>query len=106
MGMDPHFCFPIMAGGRLFDGRGIEHPAYPDAGDGFEDRLGLAIGGIPAVLVAAYIVKEMPIDLSALAGHHLVVFYAAAVMAHASAKGRREGRAEGGTAPLAAEAEA
>jgi uncharacterized membrane protein YfcA len=67
--------------------------------------LGLALGGIPAVLVAALIVKEMPIlYLRWLV--FIVVVYAAAVMAHAALKGRREHKAEPGTAPVALEAEA
>ena len=67
--------------------------------------LGLAIGGIPAVFVAVYIVKEMPIDyLRWLVV--AVVLYAAAVMAHAAIKGRREHKAESATALLASELEA
>lgn len=105
MGMDPRLCFPIMAGGACLMGAGasIKH-----IGIGEVDMrvvLGLAIGGIPGVLVAAFIVKTMPIDtLRWLV--FVVVVYAAAVMAHASVKGRREGRAEPATAPLAPEAEA
>jgi uncharacterized membrane protein YfcA len=105
MGMDPRLCFPIMAGGACLMGAGssIKH-----IGIGEVDMrvvLGLAIGGIPAVLVAAFLVKEMPLEtLRWLV--FVVVVYAAAVMAHASLKGRREGKAEPATAPLAPEAEA
>jgi uncharacterized membrane protein YfcA len=67
--------------------------------------LGLAIGGIPAVLVAAFLVKEMPTEMLRWLVC-VVVLYAAAVMAHAALKGWREGKAEPGTAPLASEAEA
>ena len=67
--------------------------------------LGLAIGGIPAVFVAVYIVKEMPLEyLRWLV--FVVVVYAAAVMAHSSLKGWRQGKAEPATAPLAADLEA
>jgi uncharacterized membrane protein YfcA len=67
--------------------------------------LGLAIGGIPGVLVAAFLVKEMPLEaLRWLV--FAVVLYAAAVMAHAAIKGRREHKAEGATLPLASELEA
>jgi hypothetical protein len=103
MGMDPRLCFPIMAGGACLMGAGssIKH-----IGIGEVDMrvvLGLAIGGIPAVLVAAFLVKTMPIDtLRWLV--FVVVVYAAAVMAHASLKGWREGKAEPATAPLAPEA--
>lgn len=61
MGLDPRLAFPIMAGACAF--------LMPSTGFRFiaSDRidlrvvLGLAIGGIPAVLVAAFIVKELPI---------------------------------------------
>jgi uncharacterized membrane protein YfcA len=105
MGMDPRLCFPIMAGGACLMGAGasIRH-----IGIGEVDMrvvLGLAIGGIPGVLVAAFIVKTMPIEtLRWLV--FAVVLYAAAVMAHAALKGWREGKAEAATAPLAPEAEA
>jgi uncharacterized membrane protein YfcA len=102
MGMDPRLCFPIMAGGASLMGAGssIQHIRIGKVD--LKIVLGLAIGGIPAVLVAAYIVKEMPIDyLRWLV--FAVVLYAAAVMAHSALKGWREGKAEAATALLAAE---
>ena len=103
MGMDPRLCFPIMACGASLMGAGA---SVRHIGIGQVDLrivLGLAIGGIPAVLVAAFLVKEMPMEtLRWLV--FVVVLYAAAVMAHAARKGWREGRAEPATAPLAPEA--
>jgi uncharacterized membrane protein YfcA len=63
LGMDPRAAFPIMMGACAF--------LMPAASmqfikaKRFDPRLalGLAIGGVPAVLVAAFIVKEMPLDL-------------------------------------------
>jgi uncharacterized membrane protein YfcA len=105
MGMDPKLCFPIMAGGAALMGAGSSYQHLHIGKVNLKIVLGLAIGGIPAVLVAAYVVKEMPIEyLRWLV--IVVVLYAAAVMAHASLKGWREGKAEGATAPLAAELEA
>jgi len=105
MGMSPRLCFPIMAVGASLMGAGSSFQHIRIGEVNLKIVLGLAIGGIPAVLVAAYIVKEMPIDyLRWLV--IVVVLYAAAVMAHASAKGRREGKAEGATVALPAEAEA
>jgi uncharacterized membrane protein YfcA len=50
---------------------------------------GLAIGGIPAVLVAAFIVKAMPV--TALRWLVVtVVLYAAVIMLRAAMIGRRE----------------
>jgi uncharacterized membrane protein YfcA len=105
MGMDPRLCFPIMAGGACLMGAGA---SVKHIGIGEVDMrvvLGLAIGGIPGVLVAAFIVKTMPIDaLRWLV--FVVVVYAAAVMARASYQGRREGNIEAAAAPLVAEEEA
>ncbi|NWG93433.1 MAG: permease [Parvularculaceae bacterium] len=63
LGMDPRAAFPIMMGACAFlmptaSLRFIEAKRfYPKL------ALGFAIGGVPAVLVAALIVKEMPLDL-------------------------------------------
>jgi len=105
MGMDPRLCFPIMAGGACLMGAGssIQHIRIGQVD--MRVVLGLAIGGIPAVFVAVYIVKEMPLEyLRWLV--FVVVIYAAAVMAHSSLKGWREGKAEPATALLAADLEA
>ena len=53
--------------------------------------LGLAIGGIPAVLVAAFIVKTMPVEMLRWLVI-VVVLYAAAVMFRASWMGRHEAK--------------
>jgi len=63
LGMDPRAAFPIMMGACAF--------LMPAASlqfikaRRFDPRLalGLAVGGIPAVLIAAFIVKEMPLEL-------------------------------------------
>jgi uncharacterized membrane protein YfcA len=105
MGMDPRLCFPIMAGGACLMGAGssVQHIRIGEVD--MRVVLGLAIGGIPAVLVAAFLVKEMPLEyLRWLV--LVVVLYAAAVMTHSSFKGWREGKAEGATASLAADLEA
>src|SRR5215213_9716807 len=63
MGMDPRLAFPIMAGGAALAGAGasIRHVKIGEVD--LRIVIGLAIGGIPAVLVAAYIVKEMPLEM-------------------------------------------
>ena len=88
MGMDPRLCFPIMAAGGSLMGAGASVRHFAIGEVDLRIVLGLAIGGIPAVLVAALLVKEMPIDVLrwlVLA----VVLYAAGVMYHAAFKGRR-----------------
>jgi uncharacterized membrane protein YfcA len=101
MGMDPRLCFPIMAlGGSLrVAGAGVRHLQIGE-GD-LRIVLGLALGGIPAVLVAALIVKSMPTEML----RWLVVAVAlssAALLLRAALRGRREHRAEAATAAVAA----
>jgi|GraSoiStandDraft_4_1057263.scaffolds.fasta_scaffold488480_1 uncharacterized membrane protein YfcA len=101
MGMDPRLCFPIMATGGSLMGAGasVRHIAIGEID--LRIVLGLSIGGIPAVLVAAFIVKSMPLDILRWLVFAVVV-YAAAVMFGAAMNGRREHKAEGATAPVIA----
>ena len=101
MGMDPHYCFPIMASGASLMGAGssMRFIKVPDID--LRIVVGLTLGGIPAVLVAALIVKKMDVDVLRYV-ITVVVFYTAIVMARAAFKGYHEHRAEGATAPLAA----
>ncbi len=100
MGMDPRLSFPIMAGGAALTGAGASIRHIMIGQIDLRIVLGLAIGGIPAVLVAAFIVKTMPLELLRWLVI-VVVLYAAAVMVRAAMLGRREHHAEGGTAPVA-----
>lgn len=79
LGMSPLVAFPIMMGSCAF--------LMPVGGSRFvasgrysvRAALGLALGGIPAVLVAAYVVKSLPLDgLKVLVV--VVVLYAAVSM--------------------------
>jgi uncharacterized membrane protein YfcA len=88
MGMDPRLVFPIMAAGAAaaMGGSGLGHIARGEVD--FRIALGLTVGGIPAVLVAAFLVKSMPLDLlrwMVIA----VVLYAAVAMLRSAAAGRR-----------------
>jgi uncharacterized membrane protein YfcA len=89
MGMDPRLSFPIMAGGAALAGAGAS-ARYLSIGEiDLRIATGLAAGGIPAVLVAAFIVKSMSVDwLRWLV--IVVVLYAALVMLRAALSGRRE----------------
>lgn len=62
LGMDPRAAFPIMMGACAFlmPASGLQFIASGR----FDPRLalGFAIGGVPAVLLAALVVKEMPLD--------------------------------------------
>ena len=65
--------------------------------------LGLVVGGIPAVFVAAFIVREMPLEtLRWLV--FVVVLYTAAVMGRSALKGRRDGKVEAANTAMALEA--
>jgi uncharacterized membrane protein YfcA len=99
MGMDPRLCFPVMAGaaGLMGATAGIRH-----INTGHIDLrvvLGLTIGGIPAVLVAAYIVVKMPIEVLRWMVL-VVVLYAAAVMLRAALAGRRGEEPRGEAVPV------
>jgi len=63
LGMNPRAAFPIMMGSCAFlmAAAGVR---FVRSGT-FDQRasLGLALGGVPGVLIAAFIVKEMPLDM-------------------------------------------
>jgi uncharacterized membrane protein YfcA len=101
MGMDPRLIFPIMAAAAAVTGAGACVRHIQMGRMDLKVVVGLAIGGVPAVLVAAFIVKTMPLELLRWLVI-VVVLYAAAVMAHAAWKGRREHKPEGATAELLA----
>jgi len=86
LGMNPLTAFPIMMGACAF--------LMPLGGERFvvtgryslRAALGLAVGGIPGVLVAAFLVKALPIGwLRWLVV--VVVLYAGALMLHSAYKG-------------------
>ena len=91
MGMDPRLVFPIMAtGGALtVAGAGARHIAIGEID--MRIVIGLALGGIPAVLVAAFLVKQMPLEMLRWLVI-VVVLYAAAIMFRASMIGRKDSR--------------
>jgi uncharacterized membrane protein YfcA len=101
LGLDPRLVFPIMAGGGglMVAGAGVRH-----IGIGHVDlriAVAMALGGIPAVFVAAFIVRSMPLEgLRWLVA--VVVLYAAVVMLRAALIGRAEGRETAATAPTTA----
>jgi len=101
MGMDPHYCFPIMASGASLMGAGSSMRFIKVPEIDLRIVVGLTLGGIPAVLVAALIVKQMDVAILRYL-ITVVVFYTAIVMARAAIRGHREHKAQGATAPLAA----
>lgn len=63
MGMDPRLAFPIMASAASFAGVAAAGRSIHLVKLDYRIVLGLALGAIPAVLVAAFIVKEMPMTM-------------------------------------------
>ena len=88
MGLDPRYAFPIMAGGAALSGTAASIRHIQIGQIDLRIVLGLAIGGIPAVLVAALIVKTMPVEMLRWLVI-VVVLCAAAVMVRAAHAGRR-----------------
>jgi uncharacterized membrane protein YfcA len=90
MGMDPRLCFPIMAAGAALTATGASL-RYISIGEiDLRIATGIALGGIPATLVAAFIVKSMSLEtLRWLVV--AVVLYAALVMLKEAATGRKVG---------------
>jgi uncharacterized membrane protein YfcA len=90
LGMNPLTAFPIMMGSCAFlmpvgSARFVRAGSY-----NLKAALGLAIGGIPGVLLAAYIVKSLPLT----AVNWLVVCvvtYTAAMMLRSAHRERRAG---------------
>ena len=100
MGMDPHLCFPIMAGAAALMGATASVRHINTRNLDMRVVMGLTIGGIPAVFIAAYLVVSMPLALLRWLVL-IVVLYAAAIMLLAAVRGRREHQAEPATAALA-----
>ncbi|MFM5923929.1 MAG: TSUP family transporter [Novosphingobium sp.] len=89
MGLDPRYCFPIMASSNALAGV-IVATRHVRAGKiDLRIVLGVALGGIPAVLVAALLVKSMPLDVLRWLVT-VVVLYTAVVMLRAAAASRRQ----------------
>ncbi|GAC1591608.1 MAG: sulfite exporter TauE/SafE family protein [Sphingomicrobium sp.] len=61
MGMDPRLAFPIMACAASFAGCASAARIVGNKSIDLRIALGLALGAIPAVLVAALIVRNMPV---------------------------------------------
>ena len=86
LGLDPRLAFPVMASACAF--------LMPTTGFRYINAeridlrivIGIALGGIPAVLVAAFVVKEMPIEPLRWAVV-VVVLYAAALLLRSATKG-------------------
>jgi uncharacterized membrane protein YfcA len=86
LGMDPRAAFPIMMGACAFL-MPVASARFVAAGS-YHPRasVGLALGGIPAVLVAAYIVKSLPLSAVRWLVVIVVVYTAVALLRSARAE--------------------
>lgn len=89
LGMDPRAAFPIMMGSGAFAalvggmrfiraGRVVWQPA-----------IGLALGGVPAVLVAALVVKSLPLDVMRWIVLAVVVYAAVTMLRSPASSGEQ-----------------
>jgi uncharacterized membrane protein YfcA len=88
MGMDPRLAFPIMAGGAALAALGASTRHVNIGNVDLRIALGLALGGIPAVFLAAFVVKSMPVEMLRWLVI-VVVLYTAVVMLRAAWIGSR-----------------
>jgi len=100
LGMNPRATFPIMMGAVAFLGPGASVPFIRQNRYSLKSALGLTIGGIPGVLLAAFLVKSLP--LGAVRWLVIVaVIYTAIMMLRSAAVARARERVN---AAVAAEA--
>ncbi|WP_419862289.1 TSUP family transporter [Candidatus Palauibacter sp.] len=90
MGLNPAVAFPIMMGASAFL-MPVAGLRFLKAGRyGLRAALGLAVGGIPAVLIAAFIVRSLPLNAMRWLVV-VVVLYAAIAMLRSAIQERRSG---------------
>jgi len=88
MGMDPRLAFPIMAAAAGFAGTAASARCIRTVRLDLRLVLGLAIGAIPAVLIAAFIVKEMPVTTLRWLVVVVVTYAGATLLLTAARRGR------------------
>jgi uncharacterized membrane protein YfcA len=89
LGLDPKAAFPIMMGACAFLMPVSSLRFIRTERIDLRVALGLAIGGVPAVLLAAFVVKSLPL-IALRWGVVVVVLYAAAILLAAAARPPRE----------------
>lgn len=90
MGMDPHLVFPIMASGGAYGFLVVGRQHMRDSRLDVRIALAMALGGIPAVLIAAFIVKEMPVETLRWLVVLVAVYAAALMLRSATSSSSRE----------------
>jgi uncharacterized membrane protein YfcA len=98
LGMNPTAAFPIMMGSCAFlmptsSVKFVRTQTYHR-----QATIGLAIGGLPAVLIAAYLVKSLPLDAVRWLVIGVVIYTSINMLATARAADAREGQVDEGHA--------
>jgi len=93
LGMNPRAAFPIMMGSCAFLMPVGSLRFIREQSCSVRAALGLAIGGIPGVLIAAYIVRQMPLGAVRWLVIVVVVYTAVTMLMSAFAEQRKSGEA-------------
>ena len=92
LGMSPLAAFPIMMGSCALL-MGIGGARFVSSGRyNFPAALGLTLGGIPGVLVAAFLVKSLPLQWLRWMVVFVVIYAAVLMLAAARSRGTQKGR--------------
>lgn len=98
LGMNPMAVFPIMTASVAFLGPVASVPFIQRGSYSFKTAVGLTIGGLPGILLAAFLVKSIPlVALRWLA--IAVVVYTAAMMLNSAARERSRAKTGMAEAP-------
>jgi uncharacterized membrane protein YfcA len=88
LGMEPRAAFPIMMGSAAFTGMAAAMRFVSSGRYSAPAAIGLTLGGIPAVLIAVWLVKSLPLDVVRW-GVIVVVLYTATTLMRSAADERR-----------------
>ena len=88
LGMEPRAAFPIMMGSAAFTGMAAAMRFVSTGRYSAPAALGLTLGGIPAVVIAVWLVKSLPLDVVRW-GVIVVVLYTATTLMRSAAEERR-----------------
>jgi len=91
LGMEPRAAFPIMMGSAAFTGMAAAMRFVSTGRYSAPAAIGLTVGGIPAVVIAVWLVKSLPLDVVRW-GVIVVVLYTATTLMRSAAEESRTAR--------------
>jgi uncharacterized membrane protein YfcA len=100
LGMNPKAVFPIMMGSVSFLGPVASAPFIQKRRYSLKAALGLTIGGVPGVLLAAYLVRSLPLEAVRWLVITVVVYTALMMLRSARAERVERVAATGGVSEL------